>query len=112
MDIPIETLKKFDVMNPSPEELEQQKETADLEKKIKAARKSSTFSLKLDAQQLALVKRAAATTGIPWREWLEGEIKKYIFATSVGKPLISGSKKYSNGGPRVTAPSNSTRMGK
>ncbi len=108
--IPIETLMNANVLaTPSDEQLKKQKETADLEKKIKAARKSSTFSMKLNTDELNKIKRQADSVGQDWKEWLSSEVRRLVFDINVGKPIINSMTGFS--GKKITGPSDRARLG-
>jgi len=70
--------------------------------KIKAKQKSSTFTMKLSASDLAFMERQCQDAyAASWREYLTAEIRTRIIGEQIGSPKIVGPS-WSN---PVTAPS-------
>ena len=78
------------------------KETVDIQEKIKKLQKQSTYSIKLNQNQVEDLQRKADAKGITWKEFLEEEIQKQIFGCAVGKAVINRPS-YMVGG-RVSGP--------
>ena len=77
-------------------------ETKDIANKLKKLQQKTTFSFKLNGNELDDVSRKAASKGLDWKTYLEQEIRTLVFGAPVGKPVID-STAFMVGG-RVSAP--------
>ncbi len=76
---------------------------APVKEAIKAKQKSSSFTMKFTANELAILQRQAADAFTEdWKEFLIAEIKTKILGASIGSPRIS-SPSWAN---RVSGPTN------
>lgn len=92
--VSMEQLKASDVMGKQPD-----KEAADLEKKIKAARKGATLQIKLSADEVQQITSQALKAGYSkWKEYCTAEIQSKVLNQFVGSPKITGPST-SRGGP-------------
>ena len=82
------------------------KEAQDIEDKIAKLRKPSTFSMKLSGEEIAVCERAAMQLGTDWKSWLDAEIRKQLFTTTVATPRIT----MPSHGKRVMGPTNMERL--
>jgi len=93
----IAELKKYDI-NTKPDVA-----PAPVKETIKAKQKSSSFTMKFSANELAILQRQAADAFTDdWKQYLIAEIKTKILGASIGSPRIS-SPSWAN---RVTGPTN------
>ena len=84
----VEKLKSVDVMK-APPNSDAVNEVA-LEKKIRGLRSSSTFKLKLTADQMVRIEREAASAGYKdWQSYLQHLIDTKIFDGQIGAPVIT-----------------------
>ena len=77
-------------------------ETQEIAEKLKRLQQKTTFSMKLNGNELEDITRKAAAKGMPWREYLEHEIKTLVFGAPIGRAVIDSSN-FMVGG-RVSAP--------
>ena len=77
-------------------------ETQAIAEKLKKLQQRTSFSFKLNGAELEDVMRKAAAKGMPWREFLEQEVRNLVFGAPIGKAVIDRSN-FMVGG-RVSAP--------
>jgi hypothetical protein len=77
-------------------------ETIDIQEKIKKLQQKTTFSFKLNGNELEDIQRKAAAKNIDWKSYLEQEIRVLVFGAPIGRPVIN-QPSYVSGG-RVSAP--------
>ena len=77
-------------------------ETQAIAEKLKKLQQKTTFSFKLNGNELEDITRKAAAKGMDWNAFLEQEIKNLVFGAPIGKAVIDSSN-FMVGG-RVSAP--------
>ena len=84
-------------------------ETQAIAEKLKKLQQKTTFSFKLNGNELEDVMRKSAAKGMPWREYLEQEIKTLVFGDPIGRAVIDSSN-FMVGG-RVSGPKGLVQRG-
>jgi len=77
-------------------------ETKDIANKLKKLQQKTTFSLRLNGNELEDVQRKAASKNQDWKTYLEEQIRINVFGAPVGRPTID-STAFMVGG-RVSGP--------
>lgn len=72
-------------------------ETKDIAEKLKKLQQKTTFTLKLNGNELEDVSRRAAAKGLDWKTYLEEEIRTLVFGAPIGRPVID-TPSYMKGG--------------
>ena len=77
-------------------------ETQEIAEKLKRLQQKTAFSMKLNGNELEDIMRKATAKGMPWKEYLEHEIKTLVFGAPIGRAVIDSSN-FMVGG-RVSGP--------
>ena len=97
--VSLEELKASDVMG-----AKSNKDTIELENKIKAARKGSTLQIRLTADEVKKMTNEAVKNGFEdWKSYVTAEVKDKVLNCLVGTPKISGPSAVKHG--KIKSPS-------
>ena len=99
--VSLEKLQASDVMGTKPN-----KDTIEIENKIKAARKGSTLQIKLTADEVKKMTNEAVKNGFEdWKSYVTAEVNEKVLNCLIGTPKITGVSQVKQG--KIKSPTNS-----